>query len=274
MYKLVAIDCDNTLLDSTANIPEKNKKAIQDLKNKGVNFVLATGRNDILVKDYVEELGIDAPVIGCNGGSVRDLQKDKLLKLTPISEDSLKAVFDFCLSKDIKIKAFSMTHSYSNAEENSTLSLSHIIKTYTRVLSQELEHKKIEDMHSLIGKDKLLKLVVVNDSQAFIEETQKQLKEIPDIEVVRSNKNCLDIMKKGVTKGSAVEAYANMLGIDASEVVAFGDSENDFSMLKMAGFAVAMGNGEKILKDIANMVTLTNDEGGVGYALNKIFNLQ
>lgn len=273
MYKLVAIDCDNTLLDSTANIPMENKKIINALKDKGIKFILATGRNDILVKDYVDELGIDAPVIGCNGGSVRDLQGNRLLKLTPIEKNSLKEVFDFCEERDIKIKAFSLTHSYSNAEENSTLNLSHIIKTYTRVLSQELIHTRIEKMHDLIDKDEPLKLVIVNENQDFIEKTQNELKKISDIEVVRSNKNCLDIMKKGVTKGSAVKAYGEMLGISPEEIVAFGDSENDFSMLKMAGYAVAMGNGEKILKDIADMVTLTNDEGGVGYALKKIFEL-
>ena len=95
MYKLVAVDCDNTLLDSTANIPNENKNAIRILKNKGIKFILATGRNDILVKDYLDELGFDAPVIGCNGASVRELASKKLLKLNPIEKSALKEVFDF-----------------------------------------------------------------------------------------------------------------------------------------------------------------------------------
>lgn len=272
MYKLVAIDCDNTLLDSTANIPEENKRVIGLLKDRGINFILATGRNDILVKDYVDELGIDAPVIGCNGGSIRLLSENRLIKLTPIDRKSLKAVFDYCGERNIKIKAFSMTHGYSNEKVSSNSRLSHIIDTYTRELTQELIYETVSDMHTLTDGDPLLKLVIVNNDPAFIAKTQAELKEIPDIEVVRSNKCCLDIMKKGVTKGSAVMAYAAQAGIKAEEIVAFGDSENDFSMLEMAGFSVAMGNGEKILKDIADMVTLTNNEAGVGYALSKIFN--
>lgn len=273
MYKLVAIDCDNTLLDSTANIPEENKTVINILKNKGVNFVLATGRNDILVKDYINELGFNAPVIGCNGASIREFSTNTLLKITPIKKESLKAVFDFCKENDIKIKAFSMTHGYSNENLKSSANLAHIIKTYTRVLSEELIYEIVPDMYSLIEGDPLLKLVIVSEDADFIEKTQASLKKIPDIEVVRSNRNCLDIMRKGVTKGSAVEAYAQTLGITPDEIVAFGDSENDYSMLNMAGYSVAMENGEDILKDIADMITLTNNEAGVGFGLRKIFKI-
>lgn len=273
MYKLVAIDCDNTLLDSTANIPKENKNVINILRDKGIKFILATGRNDILVKDYINELGFDAPVIGCNGASIRELASDNLIRLTPLEKDSLKAVFNFCSKNKIKFRAFSMTHSYSAEKIKSTPNLAHIINTYTKVLSEELIYETVSDMNSLIDTAAVLKIVIVNEDTVFIENIQKELKKIIDIDVVRSNKNCLDIIKKGVSKGAAVKAYAQELGIIPDEIIAFGDSENDYSMLDMAGFSVAMENGEDILKNIADMVTLSNDEAGVGFALRKIFKI-
>lgn len=273
MYKLVAIDCDHTLLDSTAHIPQENKRVISLLKEKGINFILATGRNDILVKDYVKELGIDAPVIGCNGGSLRNLLTNRLYMLNPLTKPCIKAVFDYCSEREIKIRAFSMTHGYSNEKNAFSPNLNTIVKTYTKVLSEKLIYEIVEDMYSLTDGEPLLKLVIVNDDFKFIEKTQNELKTIDGIEVVRSNNGCLDIVNKGASKGCALKAYTEDLGFKPEEIVAFGDSENDLSMFETAGFSVAMGNAEKILKDAASMVTLTNDEAGVAYALKKIFSI-
>jgi len=51
--------------------------------------------------------------------------------------------------------------------------------------------------------------------------------------------------------------------------MACGDSDNDYSMIEVAGFGVAMENASKELKDIADAVTLSNDEDGVAYAIEK-----
>ena len=62
-----------------------------------------------------------------------------------------------------------------------------------------------------------------------------------------------------------------MLGIKQEEIVAIGDSENDLEMLNFASFSVAMGNADDFIKQACDMVTVKNDEGGVAYAINKIF---
>ena len=79
---------------------------------------------------------------------------------------------------------------------------------------------------------------------------------------------------KTVSKGNALEKYAASLSIDLKDTIAIGDSENDYYMLKKAGFSVAMENGEDSLKEIADMVTLSNDNCGVSFALKKIFSLE
>ena len=78
---------------------------------------------------------------------------------------------------------------------------------------------------------------------------------------------------KGVSKLSALEHACDKLGIDRSEVMAFGDAQNDMSMLEFAGYGVAMGNACEELKEIADEVTLSNNEDGIAATIAKHFNI-
>jgi len=271
-YKLVAIDCDNTLLNSKGHIPQENMDTIRKLKAKGIEFIIATGRNDILVTDYVKELGIDAPVIGCNGASIRNIGKNETLSLIPISKPSLNAVFEYCDKNKIPFRAFSMKKGFSNDKNSIEEVIKQILAKYTKILSVNMDYEFVEDWKVLVENEEIVKVVVVNNDLELIKKYQSEIKEIKDIYICRSARNCLDIGAVGVSKGAALRRYAERLGISAEETIAFGDSENDLSMINYAGLGIAMENGEEELKSAADMVTLSNDECGVAFALKKIFN--
>lgn len=270
-YKLVAIDCDNTLIKHNGEIHPDNIKAINMILEKGIKVVIATGRNDILVKDYMDEAGFkEEIVIGCNGASIRDLKDNSIIQLNYIPKDTMKKIIDICLKNHIKAKMYTLTESYSTSEDNMGDELKEIL-TYTKQLTLSLEYKFEKDIESLIDKKEFLKVVILEDDREKLLNIQSQFKALEDINAVISARNCLDIMKKGVSKGNALKDYSNMLGIKQEEIVAIGDSENDLEMLNFASFSVAMGNAEDFIKQACDMVTLKNDEGGVAYAINKIF---
>lgn len=274
MYKLVAIDCDNTLIKHNGEIPQKNVDAINKILKKGIKVVIATGRNDILVKDYMEEAGfIEEVVIGCNGASIRDLKNNKDIQINYVPKDTMKKIVQICLDNDIKAKMYNFTESYSTTKENMDDELKDFFGHYTKKLSFSLQYKYEEDLFKLIEEKDFLKMVVLEDDKEKLLNIQSKFKQLEEIDAFISAKNCLDIVKKGVSKGNAVKHYAQMLGVKPEEVVAIGDSENDLEMLRFAGFSVAMGNAEDFVKEVCDMVTLTNEEGGVGHAINKIFNL-
>ena len=83
----------------------------------------------------------------------------------------------------------------------------------------------------------------------------------------------LDIVKKGVSKGAALLKYGEMLGIKPEDIIAFGDSENDVSMIKAVGGGYAIGNAAQCVKDVAKYIADTNDNCGVAKVLDKKFNL-
>jgi len=79
----------------------------------------------------------------------------------------------------------------------------------------------------------------------------------------------LDVLKRGVSKGSALAEWTKRRGIARDELMALGDNWNDREMLEFAGLPIVMGNAVPELKTLGWAVTLTNDESGVAEAIRK-----
>lgn len=271
MYKLVAIDCDNTLLNSNGFINEENKNVISLLKEKGINFILVTGRNDVLVFDYVKELNISAPVIGCNGATIRNPYTMDTLKISYIPRKSALDVYKYCNENNIILRAYNLDSGYCDDEEVTKKGLSLVLGENTKKLTSIVDYKYTDDMQRLLQETDFLKLLIVSEEQEKLMKYQNDLRSIEGLNLVRSAKICLDIVSSEASKGSAVKFYSEKLNIKPEEVIAIGDNENDISMLKFAGCSVAMGNAEENVKEHADFVTETNNNGGVGKALKRIF---
>ena len=85
--------------------------------------------------------------------------------------------------------------------------------------------------------------------------------------IVKGANGNLEMTNKNATKGFAVKGLCNALNIDHTNVMCFGDGENDIEMLEFAGIGVAMGNAEGEVKAVADYVTTDIDEDGVANAL-------
>lgn len=94
-----------------------------------------------------------------------------------------------------------------------------------------------------------------------------------NLTVITSSPHCLEIMKKGVSKGKALEKIVNKLGISLDEVVAFGDGRNDYEMLSMVGKGFLMGNATERLKEKMpnNEIIDTCNNDGVAKKLKEMF---
>ncbi len=272
MYKLVVMDCDGTLIDGRAFIPEDNLREIKRLSAQGIKFMIATGRNDLMVHDYIDELGISSIVIGCNGASLRDLATGELFACFPIPDESLKRVLDYCMSVNAFPKLCSASKVYVQAADAVGNKIKEIFGTYEKVLTKNLDGEVVKSLYSLIGnKDKIIKVTLVEQDIDKLLMMQKQLSELEDVNVCRSSKNCVDIMLRDISKGRTLNLFAEKFGYARDEIVAIGDGENDVDMLEFAGYGVAMGNSHGVTLAVADFVTRNNDEAGVAFVLRKIF---
>ncbi len=274
-YKLIAFDLDGTFLDSEGNIPVRNKEIMRELYNMGMELVAVTGRSDILTKDYIEELGLDIPVVGCNGATLSNVMTGERSNIQPVSKAAVKAVLNACTAGSIPCKAFSVDTCYTSDEEMITKGIKQIVTKYTRDLKYMIGYKWLsdEDMLKMADKEDIIKLVVINNDIDKLCQLQNMLNKINGLQVLKSNVNCLDMIGDKVSKGNALTEYAASKGIPMSQCIAFGDNENDISMLKAAGLGIAMANADERVKNAADRVTFTNDECGVAYELEKIFGI-
>ena len=103
---------------------------------------------------------------------------------------------------------------------------------------------------------------------ATVGETQDIEEKFPHVKITRSSPYSADIISADQSKLKGIAHLGEVFGFELSEVMAFGDSENDLEMLSGVGIGVAMGNGEDELKDQATHVTDTNNQNGIAKALS------
>lgn len=269
MYKLVVSDMDGTLLNSKGMVSERNKKAMKKLLKKGVHVAIATGRIYTSAKIYAKYLGIITPVIACNGAIVKDLHDDKIIYERHIEPKECFRVFDLCKENNLYFHFYTADTFY--AERIAYSSLKYYEWNKTMKEEEQINIQIIKDPYELVKHfdEKVYKIQINSDDLSLLEKTRSLLEKMNTIEISKSWHNNIEIMDRGVSKGNAVKHLAASLGVKQEEVICFGDHENDISMLSYAGLGVAMGNGDEIAKQYADIVTDTNDEDGVAKVIEE-----
>jgi len=264
MIKLVTIDLDGTLFDNNKKISIENRNAIKKARELGCKIVIATGRPIAGVLPVLEELEIntiDDYVIVYNGAKVYNVSTKEIVFSSTISGQEVKELF-----KESK-RLNSNFHAFKVDEELIT----DVHNPYTNV---ECRINKIEDkiviFDEIADNEKFLKAMMVSDEKtldAAMKNIQEKFKN--NLTMVRSDKIFLEFLNKKSNKGLALEAIANYLNIDIKETMAIGDAGNDLPMIKIAGIGVAMANSFDYVKTEADYITLSNENNGVAYAIEK-----
>ncbi len=265
-------DLDGTLLTPENKISETDLSTLHALSKKGVKIIIATGRSELQIKEYISALGIADPVITCNGGVIinpitREIIHQKFLK-SEDAEAMLRAL-ELEGTDYLFYTPDFVYHTYSSERVNFYLayneSTNEEFHVPIRVASEYPKEKGFEDV---------LKILVHDDIER-ISELEERFNRNNSLTFVSSGRDpagrdLIDIMPDATSKGNAIRILAEYLDIPISEIVAFGDSPNDADMLLSAGFSVAMGNADDSIKQIADFVTLPNDQNGITHALRHI----
>lgn len=269
MYKLVCIDMDGTLLNDDKIISERNIKALKNTMQKGVIVAVSTGRLFTSANYFADIIGANVPVIASNGAYIMEKNNNKIIYESSLGEKN-------CIEILSVLKKYNLYPHFNTCRSVFTEKIiysSYLYLNMNKVLSKDNQIDIIlvenwEEVFYKYGND-FLKCIVVDDDTKKISEARKEVEKIKNIEVVSSSHRNFEIMNKGVSKGNAVLKLANYYNISKDEIMCIGDSENDMSMIKCAGFGVVMENGEEKVKQIADYITDTNNKDGVAKALEK-----
>lgn len=268
--KLAAIDLDGTLLDSSGKIPEENIEALRKFHSNGGIVTVATGRNSISAKDIFSELGISGYLISSNGSFVAEVDSGKIntvLRRSKIDTDTLKKAFFYAQEAKISIIA-----SRETQDDQLTFDESNLVKDDPYYEHFNLQNHSFDQILRMLDDPSLsyLKLALTDKDEQKLLKLQSDL-EADGISSVFSDPHFLEITPTGITKAHSLIFLADYLGIHSSEIMAFGDQENDIAMLNYSGLSIAMGNAQHSVKMIANQVTKTNEEAGVAYVLKNFY---
>ena len=262
MYKLVAIDMDGTLLKNDKTISKENFSAIQNAKKAGVKVVLATGRPLNGIQKYLSMLNLledDDYAISFGGAAVQKTKNGKFISSSSLNSDNWKELFELSQKLDVNIHALTKdscitpkNNKYSNVEAT--------MNSIPLIIDNPLQDKAFSPIKIMfIDEPEILEKVIASLPADIYEKYT----------VVRSAPVYLEFLNLKANKGLGVDALAKELNIKQSEVICIGDAGNDLHMVEYAGLGVAMENAFPELKQIADYVTLSNENHGVAHVINK-----
>lgn len=260
MYKLIAIDIDDTLINDDKEVTPATQTALEQAVAAGVVVTLATGRAYASAQAIARQTGLNVPIITYQGALVKNLLDEKVLYERYVPQDAVRKLFTYCVEHDLHLQTYIDDKLYAREENQKLIDYSALNKT---------QYYIEPDWEKLVPQ-KTPKMLIVDDPD-FLDELAPILRELlgDSVHITKSKPYFLEIMHHEGTKGLALEFLASHFGCELSETIAVGDSWNDHEMLEAAGLGVAMANAIPALKEIADFITLSNNEDGVKHVIDK-----
>ena len=263
-YKLVVCDMDGTLLTSSHKISDHTANIIKQIEDNGVKFIIATGRPYPDAKFYRDSLKLKSYLITSNGARAHDEDNNPIV-VENIPKELVKRLLTYNVGKDIHRNIY-LNDDWIIEYEIDGLIEFHKESGYGFNIDNLNKYENEEAAKVFfLGKDKEIKNLEKNMEKEFQNE----------LSITVSSPFCLEFMKKGVNKAETLKKVLKLLNIKAEEVIAFGDSMNDYEMLSLVGKPFIMGNANQRLIDALPNVEVVgnNNEDGIGKKLIEIFNI-
>ncbi|OON98346.1 MAG: hypothetical protein ATN35_05470 [Epulopiscium sp. Nele67-Bin004] len=239
MVKLIAMDMDGTFLGKEGVLPEGAIDEIKKLSDKGIVFVVASGRSLDSIEAMFEPVKDIMGIIAENGSIIKLFGKELQLKTLP--QQHLGDIEEF-LTEEIgypviktQYREYMLPYSHDHFSE-----ISHLARKLVRV---ERIGEVVEPVVSVA-------INVVNGTMPQVKtELEKRWGE--HMRIIQSGHFWVDMISLGTTKGDSLEVIMQKLDINKEETMAFGDYDNDIEMLELAKFSYAMCHANQHVKDVA-----------------------
>ncbi|MFC4322865.1 HAD family hydrolase [Litchfieldia salsa] len=264
--KCVSIDLDGTLLNTEHIISDEDKMVVQELKNKGHDVIINTGRQykDVIKIEGVSELS--CPIF-CLNGSMIFSETGETLYETTLSTGLYKELI--LLLKEFQVGILVYTN-----QGGFPCTLPQLRGRSNEEIQRMFEQQDYESILNL--KDlKIYKLIawVEEDQSVRIEGVRKRLNPLSSISCSSSFPNNIEITSSEAQKGKAIRRYEQITGVTYSEIYSFGDGGNDLSQFEISTLSFAMDNAPEEIKEKATHITKSNNESGVSHAIKNILAL-
>lgn len=274
MIKMLAFDVDGTITAGNNEITPRLRAIFDQLEKKGLKLVLATGRPYEDLYPLKKKNDFFPATVLLNGAMVRD-EKDNKIFAHYMSSDLVEAVCKILQQFDVPFVCFTKDKNvvYQNSKQ-----------TYGQVLGLYLPDSELE-MHGLIDSlvsvektdfnyEETLKIEALFEDMSLVDQAREALKDVTGIDVVSSMNFNLEITPDYINKANALQEYVKYEDINEDEVMVFGDSENDRSMLEAFKYSVLVKNPNNDFKVNTKYIARSCQEDGVAEFLENYFELR
>lgn len=266
--KIIALDLDGTLLNKDSQLTDYTIQTIQAVAAAGHTVLIATGRPYRMALDFYEQLQLDTPMINFNGSLIHiPHQKWKWEKEILVDK---RYLLEF-LKQEERFEADFIAGEYKN---NFYITHNHLTHIDPRLLGVETITPDTLIKPELITSDphSILMQTRTRDKHALAEDIKDFFRQEIEVNTWGGPLNILETCAKGVTKASALSYLLDLYQASPTDLIAFGDEQNDVEMLQLAGTSYAMNNANPLLLQYADHQTnYSNDQDGVAKQLEELF---
>ena len=255
---LIVLDLDGTLLTKEQQILPYTKNVLLEAQAQGHHVMIATGRPYRASLPYYQELNLKTPIVNFNGALVHHPTDASWKTMhSPVSMSVVHDVIDSTQKIQYEnLIAEVMDDVYLHKENEELRNIFYMGNP--QVTIGDLKFNLHQDPTSLL----------IHATHANIPLIRQHLQDVHAELVEHRNWGAhfpiVEIVRLGINKAVGISKVAHEFGIPVERIIAFGDEDNDLEMIDYAGIGVAMGNGIEQLKSIANEVTLSHEEDGIG----------
>ena len=263
--RLVATDLDGTLVRSDNTVSAYTQQVLAELDERDVPVVFVTGRPLRWAEDVFDHVGRHGLAVISNGALVWDVAGDRPVALRGIEPEVGLEVAER-IRTAVPGSAFAIETLAGTSLEPQYLERHPVPPGSRRAPIAEL----------LSGQSgPVLKLMARHEELGYQEFWDQAADAVGDLAVITwsSTSAMLEISAAGVTKATTLAVLCEDLGVEAAEVIAFGDMPNDIAMLSWAGTSYAMADAHPTVIDAATHLAPSNDEDGVARVLASVFGL-
>ena len=267
--KLIALDLDGTTLTRNG-LTRRTKETLEEVIARGLDVVIATGRPYSALPEQVKAIkGLEYVIISNGAHIVRPLTGEFLYS-NYADRDAILRVRDMLMEKAFPVEVFTEGRAYVDRElyedvkkhGSSYLSAKYILRT----------REPVDGIYDFWLKhaDSIENVNIQFEFQKDKAEMKAALENAEGITLTSSTYHNLEVGGETTSKASALWQLCRMKGLTMENVMAFGDSPNDGTMIREAGIGVAMENATADILEDADITAPSNDDEGVAYTLRML----
>ncbi|MUG92395.1 Cof-type HAD-IIB family hydrolase [Scytonema sp. UIC 10036] len=232
-YQLAAIDLDDTLLGPDKQISSENRAAVQLLRNLGMRVVLASGRKHQNILQFHQQLGLRGLIVSSHGALVKDAETGTILQQQLVPANLARQVMADGLAYGLTLICY-----YSDGVRVSEKNV------WTDLYQKRTGEAVTEDSNLVQNLHEAPQKIIWSGDPERISELHQAAKASyqEHLNIIPTDPENLDFTALEVNKAVGVAAVAQHYGVKPSEVIAFGDGNNDVPLLSWAGLGIAMSH--------------------------------